>query len=329
MIAISLLTLSCYAIESRQDHPVSLRSLETNNEFEVIWNISDVHMSDNWERSNIVGAPGKIIIGGGQKGDIPNSTIIAVESVSGDNVWTKRFAKSGYKMIVQGENLYRGTVGTVIVQCYCTNSGELLWDTRLPWTHSTGDIYFAENKIFVYTIDSEFFILNEEGEILDNFSETFRTFLQIDNILYMEDVLAIKAVDFYSKEELWLLEIGKRYRQAPIFTDGTIFLSTWLNPADIVSIDRFTGEINWKVSQDVLSNLYVAGERIYFISFSGHLVIIDRYSGEEISRVIFSPPFDLSKQNGGYFVTGDPTNNVLAVSFGDNTQIMGLKIKNP
>ena len=329
IIVISLLSLSCFLIDAKQTAITYSHSLETNSEFETIWNVSDVHMSDNWERPNIVGGPGRIIIGGGQNGDLPNSTIIAIDSISGNNAWTQRFAKSGHEIIIEEERLYRTTVGTVIVQCYNVENGELLWDTRLPRSHNTAEIYSAENKIFIHSANSKFFILNEDGEILDNFSESFKVFLQIGNVLYMADNLAIKAVDFSSKEELWLLDIGKRYRLSPIFDDGTIFLSTWVNPADVFSINQYTGEIGWKVSQDVLSNLYIADKKIYFVSYSGHLVTLDRYSGEEISRVMFSPSFDLEQQNGGYFVTGDPTNSILAIAFGDNTQVTGLKIMNP
>jgi hypothetical protein len=65
------------------------------------------------------------------------------------------------------------------------------------------------------------------------------------------------------------------------------------------------------------------------VSEDGYLVALDRATGDEISRVKFSPEIDLNKQHGGYFITGDPTNNILAISFGDNTRIMGLEIKNP
>ena len=154
-----------------------------------------------------------------------------------------------------------------------------------------------------------------------------RTFLAIDDILYLEYNSGIKAVRISSKEELWRVELDNRYTDAPIFDDETIFIRTWHSPPSIYSVDQYTGEIHWKVSQDVHSNLYVLGEKIYLLSIDGSLVTIGRNTGEEISRAKFSPAFDLNKQNGGCFVCGDPTNNVLAVSFGDTGQINGLKIK--
>ncbi len=321
IIVVSLLTFSCFAIESRQDTPGSLRSLETNNEFTVIWTVSDIY------EYSMVGAPGRIIIHGWKSGDIATSRLIALDSTNGDTVWTTSKSIDGI-IITQDEFLYHGTSGTAKVRAHDTKTGDLLWDTRLPWAHSVDTLSFGEGRIYVHTNDFEYFILTNQGEFLDKFRETFRVFYQTDNVLYIEDVLGIQAVDASSKEKIWGLELGTRW-SIPIFDGGTIFLSTLSKDGDVLSVKQTTGEINWKESQDVLSNLYVVSENIYFISYSGHLVTLDSYSGEEISRVKFSPSFDLDQQNGGYFVTGDPTNNVLAVSFGDNAQIIGLKIENP
>ena len=167
--------------------------------------------------------------------------------------------------------MIRGTAGTATVQSYQTDDGKLLWSTRLPWAHSTDDICFAENKIFAHTNDGKFFILNQRGKILNSFSEMNRTFLAIDDILYLEYNSGIKAVRISSKEELWRVELDNRYTDAPIFDDETIFIRTWHSPPSIYSVDQYTGEIHWKVSQDVHSNLYVLGEKIYLLSIDGSL----------------------------------------------------------
>ena len=83
------------------------------------------------------------------------------------------------------------------------------------------------------------------------------------------------------------------------------------------------------VTQDIVSNLCILKDKIYFLTSDGYLMAIDKMTGKEVSKVRFLPDFDLEKQIGGYFVSADSLNNVLAVSFGDNTQIMGLKITNP
>jgi outer membrane protein assembly factor BamB len=137
------------------------------------------------------------------------------------------------------------------------------------------------------------------------------------------------GVDFSSNRELWRVEIGKNWTHAPVFDDGQIFLRTWENPASIYSIDTSTGKINWILSQEILSNLYVENDKIYLINSDSFLVTIDRYTGSEVSKVEITPSFNLNKQVSSYFVSGDPSQDILVISFGDNTQIMGLRILNP
>ena len=256
-----------------------------------------------------------------------NRSVFGLKSENGDILWEA----SGFagNIFTSEDAVYVGSYGTAKVRSLNVEDGELLWSTLLPWAHSTSGIYFAESNIFVYTADSEFFVLNEQGEILDNFHETFRTFLELNGVLYMQDVIGIKAVNLSSNKELWLQEIDDRYTHAPIFNDGEIFLRTWSTPANIYSIDQYTGKVNWVVSQDAFSNLCLLGKTIYFTSFDSSLVAINRYTGNEISRVKFSPQFDVDKQVSAYYVACDATSNVLAISFGDNNQIMGLKVINP
>ena len=338
IVAIILFTLSCFSIESAQTHVAPQYVLETNDSFEMTWNLSGIGVIPNRRRSNLVGVPGKIVIHGWKTSDAQDlqdlqtskAKVIGLDSLTGNTVWMVNGAQVS-EIISNGENVYGGTYGIVTVRSYNIQNGKLLWQTLLPTAHSTSDIYFAENKIFVHTNDAEFYILNDQGEVLDSFSEILDTFLEKDGVLYMSDVSAIKAVDFSSKKELWRLELGMDigYAYAPIFDNGTIFLNTSDVPAYIYSIDQDTGEVNWKATQGVLSNLYVTEDKIYFLNPDSRLVALDKYSGDELINVKFSPPFNLSDQSGSYFISGDPTNNILAVYFGDNSQIMGLKIKEP
>jgi len=252
-----------------------------------------------------------------------------LDSLNGDEVWEIANAGNG-ELIIDGEQLYYGAVGWAKVISYNINNGKSAWSTSLPWAHSVTDIYFANDKIFVHTNDSEFFVLSNDGEILDNFSETFRVFLEMDNVLYMEALSSVKAVEISSKQEIWHLRLDDGYTHAPIFENGTIFIRTrGSSPTYIYSIDQTTGAVNWKVSREVLSNLYLSGDKIYYISRDGFLISIARSTGDEISRVKFSPDIDLNALTGDFFITGDPANDIIVVSFAGNHQIMGIKVINP
>ena len=316
--------------ESQKEYSFAPHLLEQNDNFEELWTMSEIRLGGGDQRPTVVGGGGKVILQGLKKGTYLNSAIVGLDSITGKIIWQIPATGSGPgEKIIQNNVLYRGTSGTAAIQSYNIENGELIWQTWLPGGHSVVEIYFAENKLFAYTSDSEFFVLNEEGMILDNFQNDLRVFLEMNGVLYVERNFAITALDSSTKNEIWQSEIEDYYTHSPIFDNGTIILRTWVTPAYIYSIDQYTGRVNWKVLKDVLSNLYVSNGKIYFLSSDGFLVVLDKKSGNEILRLEFSPAFDLKGQYSGYFVSGDSDNDVLVVSFGDNTQIIGLRISDP
>lgn len=322
ILVLGLFMPACFLVEASRIHPVSQYTLETNNEYAIIWNRTDVSMT------HMVGAPDMIfVLGQDNKKLVSNGDIFSFDSLTGEDVWKTSAGSAGSgTVIATNERVYYGTVGLAWVEAYDIENGKLLWKTGLPWAHSVTDLYYAENKIFVYTADSEFFILSKDGGILGNEFSSYFVYLEIDNVRYMGDGSAIWAVDVDSAIELWRFEAGL-YVDDPVFDNGTIFIATW---DEIYSIDQATEAENWKASGDVLSNLYIANDKIYFVSEDGYLVALDKSTGDEISKVKFSPEFDMSvPRSGSFFIAGDPENNVIAVSFANSSQIMGIKILDP
>lgn len=313
-----------------QTKTIPLYALEDNSEYIVVWNRTDISANPDDQRPPIVGGSGKIIVNGRKNEPLASRKIYGLDSLSGEILWNANDADSG-QIIIEGEYLYFGTVGGAKVISYTIDNGELVWSTSLPWTQSVAEIYFAENKLFIYTSDFEFFVLNSNGEILSNSSdESFRVFLEMNDLLYMESLLAIKAVNVSSRQEVWSLNLGDQYTHSPVFSDGTIFLRTW-NGSDvsIYSINQMTGAVNWKVSANAISNLYVARNKLYYMSWDGCLVSVDKNTGNEISRVKFLPEIDTNATTGGFSITGDVVNDIIAVTFAGNDQLMGIKVINP
>lgn len=326
LLIVSLLLASCIGVGSVKTESSHL--LETNDEFEGIWDLTGFSLYTSKRLPSIVNSPGKFVIEGWRKES--SLSLFAFDSLSGDLLWQTPFnSNMRGQNISQDSTIYRGTFGVANIQSYNADNGELQWETNLPRAHSTLELYFANQKIYVFTSDNMFFILNEQGEILDSRHETFTTYVEIGNILYLEENISLKAVDTTTEEELWRVKTDDRFTHSPIFSDGVIFLRTWSVPSYVYSIDQKTGIVNWKVSQKVLSNLAVSEDKIYFISFDGYLVVLDRYSGDELARIKFSPSFDLTQGTDGYFISVDPTNHVLAISFADSNQILGVKILDP
>lgn len=300
--------------------------LQPNDQYEVLWDISNISATELSELPPIVGAPQKIIVQGIEKDSLPQVQVFALDSLDGNIVW-KTGGKDWGHIITQNGVVYRGTGGSATVQAFNIEDATLLWSTRLPGAHSTSDMHISENRIYVNTNDDEFYALNDKGEILDHSREVYRKFLEAEGVTYIGDDRFIKAVDSSTDQELWRVEVGDY--NSPLFDGGTILLRTDGTPTKLYSIDQASGNVNWSLSQNVLSNLCVLDDRVYFTNQEGYLVSLNRYSGQENSKVRFSPEISLDKLFRDYFIACDPTYNVLAISFGDNTQIMGLRVINP
>ncbi|HLO18802.1 MAG TPA: PQQ-binding-like beta-propeller repeat protein [Anaerolineales bacterium] len=318
---------SCSLINFPSESQAPHHLPEVNEEYKVVWELSNIRIDNNDRRSMIVSSPGKIVFEGWK--DEKSLVLTAIDSLSGDVLWQKPiYSSSGY-LISQDKVVYRGTFGDAELQTYDADTGDMLWENKLSGAHSVTELYSTTDKLFIFTGNDKFLILDAEGEILEIRSEPYRTFLENNGRLYRNRNSSFELFDTSTQKVVWDVNIEDRFTHSPVFDNGKIYLRTWAVPTEIYSIDDVTGTVDWKVSYDVVSNLCVLKTRIYFLTLDGNLVAIDRLSGNEVSKVKLSPAFDHTKQIGGYFVAADSLNNVLAISFGDNAQIMGLKITNP
>ncbi|MBI9051561.1 MAG: PQQ-binding-like beta-propeller repeat protein [Anaerolineaceae bacterium] len=320
LVVIIFIGVSCIIYGNVSSGSIPFYVLEPNDEFQAVWEIFE----DNTNR--IVGTVGKFIIHGHVDGTSIYQ-LTALDSINGNSIWV-RSNTIGEDVITNRDVLYQGTSGIAYVRAFDVNTGDELWSTRLPKAHSVDMLSYTNNEILVHTTDSQCFVLNDDGEILNRFEETFVVFLKTNGFLYMENGFGIQSVDYSSKEIIWDLEVSP-YFSVPFYSDGTLFMNTHSDNGYILAVNHKTGEVNWKVNQDVLSNLYVTDTKLYFVNKDSELVVLDKTTGDEISITKFTPTFDLDIQNEEYYITGDPTNNILAISFGDNNQIIGLKILNP
>ena len=107
---------------------------------------------------------------------------------------------------------------------------------------------------------------------------------------------------------------------------GDLFIS------NLYALNKKTGEVLWKKDFQIISNIEVKDNRIYFITLNGYLVVLDQKNGTEMVSINLSPePFILPYSNvdgviGAYSVVADPKNNVVVVSLGDSCQLLALQI---
>ncbi len=322
ILLFGLITTSCVPIYEKND---SNHLLEANDVYSVIWNVTDISTENL-----LAGAPGRIIVVGNKNGS-PLPSIFGLESATGEIIWQIDGESAGGALVEDDGVLYRGRSGFAEVIAYDTETGLLLWRTLLPAGHSVANIVVMADTVFAYTNNNLFFVLDKQGEILQVDYTTNISFFEMNGIVYDQNGLVFEAVDIASEQVVWQLELEGMISDSPIVENDKIFFNTDRIPNNIYSLNSSTGEVIWKVSQRTTSNILMLNDKIIFISNEdgGYLVTIDMSTGDEIARARFLPGFDTYENTYGYSIAGDAQNNIVAIAFGDNTQLMGLKVETP
>ena len=333
ILAVTLLMMACFCSITLPEKPIPDRTLEVNDEYEVLW--TDDAISGCDFDVPLVAIPGAVFFetstGMSLSTPLGAPRLKAVDSLTGESLWQIDPQSRAAILVAQDAILYRAVLGkNAEVTAYQADSGTLLWKTQLPpRTNMPVSMYFADNKLFVSTANDRYFVLNAQGEIITERNRQAKIYLEVDGILYLQGA-AFKAIELASETELWQVHTDG-YAFAPVFDTGTIFLRDGYSGL-IYSIDQSTGKVNWIAEQGIYSNLFVDSKRMYFIDLDGYLVSLDRDTGIELSKVRFSVPFDLDNprtRGVNNCITGDRANNVLVMSFYDNKQILAVKIMKP
>lgn len=333
ILALNLLLLACLCNLSLPRQPIPDRTLQANDEYEVLW--TDTADSGCEFNVPLAAIPGVVFFetftGISLSEPLGAPRVKAVDSLTGELLWQIDPQFYAAILVAQEDVLYRAVLGkSAQVTAYQADSGALLWKTELPpRTNMPVSMYFADNKLFVSTANDRYFVLNAQGEIITERNRQAQIYLEMDGILYLQGA-AFKAIELASETERWQVSVDDYgFVHAPVFDAGTIFLRG-RHSGLIYSIDQSTGQVNWKVKQKIYSNLFVDSKRVYFVDRDGYLVSLERESGVELSKVKFSVPFDPNtSQDVDHCITGDLANNVLVMSFYDNKQSLAVKIIRP
>jgi hypothetical protein len=91
-VILSLATCSCGIVkdsyEAQQDYLEPKHLLEKNNEYQVIWDLSNIRLRDDtFAHPRIVGASGKIIANGAKQGWFSSGSVFGIDSIKGNIVW--------------------------------------------------------------------------------------------------------------------------------------------------------------------------------------------------------------------------------------------------
>lgn len=297
--------------------------LEENAEYESLWSLNGVPFIGLHEfMPNVINLGSNFYYITSEP--ILKSYLVSIDGLNGEVRWKSKFNLLTRNFLLPGDNMIiRGRNDLPVISAFDENDGSKLWNQTLYSANRIKEMYYIEEKLFVYTIDGNFFIINNEGKLIESFSEIEKTFFVLDEILYQDGGNRLIGVDIKTKERIWEINLNRgQIVFSPIIDGENMFIQT---TEAIFSIKKATREVNWQSSYNIVSNLCIMNKKIYFLTVDGALMSIDKKTGEQISKVKFTPDqFDL--QNN-YYIAGDTENQILVISFGDAKQLLGIKIK--
>jgi len=214
------------------------------------------------------------------------------------------------------------------MKAYDIRDGNQLWETELGNSGNAMYSYSYGDHIFLSTNNGKFYTFDLGGQIVSE-TDPYQYFFPVyfDHYELVMNPVNIEVKDSQTKKRLWLKELDYSVVPLPIIIDDAIYFRTqfWPGTGRVIAINNSNGELNWVSPKDVMSNFGVIDSRLFYLSEDGYLVFLNRNTGQELERLEFSPKpiSDL----GGYFVTADPQNKIIVVSFGDRSQVMAIQLK--
>jgi outer membrane protein assembly factor BamB len=329
-IALGLTILySCSSFSEEQEYRSVKHTLAGSSaaKYEIVWETLDIRTYDNRNNSMIITAPDKVLLEGLLDKD-SQSYLFALNIFDGVEIWRRQIASSPAQLLVSDSILYRGTGGAGHLQAYDIDRGQLLWDTALPGAHSVVNLYSYNNNLFANTNDSASFILNKKGELLESKTLVKTILFETNSVLFLGTSSMIEAIDKSSGVTRWHIDFDNSFVYSPIFDKDSIYLRAGGIPDNtIYSIDQSSGKLNWKLNTNALSNLSIVNSKLYYLTASSSLIVLDSKLGKEIEKIEFSPSFAIDEYIGRYYIAEDPVTGIIVISFGDNNQILALRSK--
>jgi outer membrane protein assembly factor BamB len=295
----------------------------------VTWSKDNIVTSIDDNSATLISAPNRIIALG-----IQPKTLYAFDSITGNIVWKQNRVFPNI-IATHDSVLYTGDLNTITA--YDAASGKSMWKAHTPYAGQFIAITFLNDKIFLYSSNTSFFILDSSGQVLKSTDPYYfpMPYIVGDDITYAGNDNGIIAFETQTGNTIWQANIEGSLYAGPYFLEDSIYLRTGTSviPGSVYAMDKSNGRILWIKDANAISNICSLGKNLYFLTLDGYLMVLDQQTGTEVAKLEFSPrPFILPTAEwrlGGYYVASDPANNIIAVSLGDSYQLFALKISNP
>jgi len=226
---------------------------------------------------------------------------------------------------ISGETLN----GAAKLKAYDIN-GDILWSQLIGGARGITTMITTDDTVSVNgSSSSNYYMFNVHNSELINVtpkdSGNFIWFID-GNVKYeqIEDFF-IQAVDTTTDTIIWKNSVNELIYLPPILSDNYIIIRTNAarSPGSVSALNRETGEFIWEHS-NVLSNVVVDQQRVYFLTQDMQLIGADINTGDVLISATFSPNEAVDSVNNVYQIAVD--NNRIVIYFGGTHELSAFNI---
>ena len=214
--------------------------------------------------------------------------------------------------------------GAAKLKAYDTN-GDTLWSRSIGGARSITRMMATNDTVSVDgSFSSSYYLLDaQNGEIINAALKDNGNFVWFvdGNVRYEQTKeFLLQAVNITTESAIWQYSINAPVYLPPIFSTDYIIVRT--NEAHfygtVIVLNRETGKTVWEHA-DILSNVVIDQQRVYFLTKDMQLIGADIYTGEVLVSASFSPNEAIDPVNNVYQIVAN--NNKIVIYFGGTHQL--------
>jgi outer membrane protein assembly factor BamB len=312
--------------ETTLHRPTVVPHTAGNNASGPIWSVDGLYALPNWGEPPLCSTESEVALFGIPEGGSLGSVMV-FDATSGAEIWKLGDLGLG-RVACSSDAIY--VASSYSVSRRTPSTGEIEWQRLIRFPGDIIHIHYADGSLFVWNRP------NDETTMLDATSGELSPLPQINRgeryLLLTENMLFtgyghLQAHDLATSAAIWTAETPGSFYETPSFTSRAIFARTGAAQGTAYAIDRFTGQVLWQTTPDVVSNLLLSNGRLFLLTSNGVLASLDPATGKATELIRFEPsPLPLGGDTAGYYVAISKQHSILVVYMGASTQLMAFDL---
>ena len=229
-----------------------------------------------------------------------------------------------------GDFTYIDSGGSGRIVAYQNDTGQPVWSRPLPGNHSLDFIYSNGTEVSASGTPAHFYVVSaKSGDILEDeaYPEARPIYAKWGSMPARSPTLrSLQATDARTGNVLWQATFREAVA-APVFSERYLLVRTGKWVGRVTALDPDSGAVLWETSDNVISNVAIAGSAVYYITMDGNLIAADASRGVELGHISFGPDVPVVYEHGHYFgYHVAATQSSVIAYMGDSAQLFAYKI---